>query len=226
MLNIQKIQESKHILLKTDNDSFANASALYSYILTLHKKVSLYSEEKIEHRFSFLPWSDKVKLVEASSADLVLQVDMQAMDYFSFYKNNNVKINKKMATALYSALLVEYDSFSSFESNGIVFATAATLIELGAEYRLAQEEITKSDSLALFRLKAIFYKNMLLRGGASVLELYICDADFDATGACMKDAKKIMRESLSLVHVKKVILKKSDENMKILEVLEESKRGK
>jgi len=221
MLHIKDIENSKHILLVVDNNSFANASAIYTYILTLHKKVSLYCSEEIEHKLSFLPWFDKLKLVEPSSADLTIKVGGDVESYCAFFKENKIKINKKMATSLYGALIMRYNNFSNSEANGIVFALANQLIESGAEYKNVQAQICKSDSLALFRLKAILYAKMLLVDNATVAELFICQTDLESSGASMQDALKAMKETLSLVHVNRVVLKKSDENMKIIQIIEE-----
>lgn len=221
MLNIKKIEASKHILIKSDSDSFANASAIYSYILTLHKKVSLYHEEEIDARFSFLPWFSKLKKIRPSSADFEIDVNEEVLDYCSFFQLHGIKINKKMATALYSSLLIRYDNFNSSETHGMVFAFASQLIELGAERQIAHKYIVQSKSLALFRLKAILYKNMLLVNNAREVELCVNDADLKSSGATIKDAFEIMKDMLSLAHVDKVTLKKSDANMKIIKTIEE-----
>ena len=223
MLNIEKIQAANHILLRVDSDSFANASAIYSYILTLHKKVSLSSFEEIDARLSFLPWFLKLKKQEPSSADYVLDIHKDVLVYVEFFQNNAIKINKKMATAMYAGLLLRYDNFSSAESDGIVFATASQLIAFGAEHNIVHKNIVRSRALSYFRLEAILYKNMLLRSNAKEAELLVSDEDLKSSGASMKDAIKIMQEVLHLVHVKKVVLKKSDENMKIIKTIEEIK---
>ena len=221
MLNIEKIKESKHIVIKTNNDSFANASAIYSYILTLHKKVSLYHEEDIDARLAFLPWFSKLKKIAPSSADLVIDISEEVLEYCVFFTSNEIKINKKMATSLYAGLLMRYDNFNSSETNGMVFAFASQLIELGAERKIAQKQIVKSDSLALFRLKAILYKSMLLVENATQVELYINDEELKSSGATIKDAIKITQDVLCLAHIEKVTLKKSDANMKTIKIIEE-----
>lgn len=217
---LEIIEKSKHILLQTDNDSFANASALYTYLLTLHKKVSIYSVDEVEQKFAFLPWYDKLKSLAPSSADGVLEINAETLEYYTFFKDHKIKINLKMATALYSALLVRYDNFTSLESDGMVFATAKELIELGAEFKTAQKYIVKSDPLSLFRIKAILYQNMLLVKNATELELFVSDADLKSSGASMREVHKVLKEASSLVHIEKIVLKKSDENMKILEEIE------
>ena len=221
MLDIKAIENAKHILLKTNSNTFANASALYTYLLTLHKKVSLFSEVPIEAKLSFAPWYEKMKSTEVMSADLVIEARSDTLEYLFFFQENEININKKMATALYGGLLLQYENFSSSSLSGIVLATASQLISLGAEYKKAQESIAKSDSLALFRLKARLYTQMTLKESATAVELCVCDEDFAATGAVLEDAFRIMREFLSLVHVRKVTLKKKDDAMRILKIVEE-----
>ena len=52
----KKIDAAKHIEIIVEAENLFVGSALYSYILTLHKKVSLVcKEERIDHKFSFLP---------------------------------------------------------------------------------------------------------------------------------------------------------------------------
>lgn len=221
MLDTTSIQNAKHILLKTNNNSFANASALYTYLLTLHKKVTLFSQESIAVKFSFLPWFQKLKFTNVASADLVIDVHEQTLEYFLFFKKNEIKINKKMATALYGGLLVRYENFRSPDVDGIVFAMASELIELGAEHKLARHSLIKSNSLAFMRLKARLYASMSLECNATELELLVSDEDLAATGASLEDAVKIMHEFLDQVHVRKVFLKKSDNDMKILKIVED-----
>ena len=220
-MDVKSIEDAKHILLITNNKSFANATALYTYLLTLHKKVTLYSEESIAFKLSFLPWYEKIKYSSPLSADFVLQVECETLKYTSFFQKNEIKINKKMATSLYAGLLVEYENFTSSHVCGMVFATASELISLGAQHLTARKQITKSNSLAFFRLKSRLYMSMTLRDNAKIAELYISDEDLSATGALLEDAYKIMYEFLNLVHVESVILKKKDEDMKVIKIVEE-----
>jgi len=221
MLHKENLENASHILLCAKEDSYANASALYSYILTLHKKVSIFQENKPEYKFSFLPWYEKCKTVKPSSVDLMLDVDADVLKYYTFFQEHDIKINKKMATALYSALLLRYENFSSHDTNGMVFATASELIALGAEYSLAQQSIVKSEPLSLFRLKARLFKNMLVVNNGTEIELFIEDEDLLVSGAKLEDAKKIMKELLEMVHIIKVKLIKRDAEMQIIDKIEE-----
>jgi len=216
LTDLSKIDSSKHIALLCDEQSFANASAVYSYVLTKHKKVSIIAQKSIAKKFSFLPWYDKLRQNIPSSADSIIEVDSCALSLFDFFQNQEIKINKKMATSMYGALLIEYDCFCSERCNGMVFAAAAKLIELNAEDKECLKYLKQSKPLAYFRLQARLYKNLLLKENATVALLSLCQEDLEASGASFDDAYLIMKEVLDLVHVQEVRLLKKDENDKIL----------
>ena len=215
-----EIEKSKHILLQTPAQNFANAAALYSYLLTLHKKVSLYVTDEVDQNFAFLPWYDKIRYTKPSSADLLIDVSSDTLAYYEFFRSNAININAKMATALYSALYEGSEYFASAASAGMLFATVSKLIERGADYRAAEQSLYRSDPLSLFRIKAVLYKSLLLVDNARVAELFISDADLKASGATMHEVQKAMQEVLRVAHVKRVVLKKSDENMKVIKEIE------
>jgi len=221
MLPLVDIKNAQNILIQTDNASFANASAIYSYILTLHKKVSLSKIENIENNLKFLPWFDKLRDSVASSSDLTIVVSKESLKYFNFFKSNGIKINLKMATALYSGILQRYNNFNSSECNGTVFAACSELISLKANYTVARQAIVNSQSLAIYRLRSILFKNLLLIENAKVAQSHFSDEDLKASGASMQEVYTVMRELLSLVNVSKVVLLKSDENFKIIKTIEE-----
>jgi len=219
-LHTLEIEKSKHILLQTQSDTFASASAIYSYLLTLHKKVSIYSEDEIEQRFSFLPWYEKIRRVAPSSADLIIKIEDEPLEYYEFFRANRVKINVKMATALYGALLMKYDNFRAIESHGMLFACLSELVLCGADCKGVEKIVLRSNPLSLFRVKAILYKSMLLCNSATEAKLYISQRDLEESGASMREVECVMRELLTLIHVTKVTLIKSDENMKILKEIQ------
>ena len=220
-MNLNELQTAKHILIVTDNNSFANASAIYTYLLTLHKKVSIYKSEVISTKLSFLPWFDKLRDSKPSSAELIIEASSDVISLVDYFKKHEIKINKKMATSLYSAVLMRYDNFLDEKCDGIVFAVTSELIESGADFKLANENIRKSFSLSSLRLRAIMLQKMLVVDDAKKVELYINEADLQATGATIGDALFVMKEAITLVNVKEVILIKDDENNKILKSIKE-----
>lgn len=216
MLEINKILETSHILITTDNSSFANANALYSYVLMLHKKVSMQYVENLDTNFSFLPWFEKARSSKAVSAEYTLNATADTKALFMFFKENNIKINSKMATSLYAGLLKRYDSFSSDDCDGTIFAISSELIALNAEYLLANQYMRKRVPLSYFRLKALLFKSMLLVESATVAELYVSELELQESGASMKDVYLLMKEPLNLVNVSKVILYEYDKNKRTL----------
>lgn len=216
MQEILDIDDVKHIVLHANSSSFCNASALYTYILTQHKKVTLFVEEPIEYRFSTLPWFEKIRGVSPSKAERSIEVSSDTLAYYTLFKENHITINKKMATSLYAGVVIEYENFQSSATNGMVYACVAQLISLGAEYRRCNSAILHSVPLARFRLKAKLFSSMLLQEDAKLLSLYLSDEDLQSSGASLTDMKYIVKETLSLVHVERVVVYKSDEENKII----------
>ncbi|QOP43131.1 phosphoesterase [Sulfurimonas sediminis] len=215
------IKSAKHIVIQTDNISFANANALYSYVLALHKKVSLVAIGQIDEKFSFLPWFSRVRDTVPKQADCIIEAEPDATELYFALKQEGVSINQKMATALFGALLEFTQGFSNAKCTGTAFVVAAELIELKAEHLTCKEFLQRREPLSLFRLKSILYKKMLQSDNAQVMNMYVSDEDLKSSGARLKDAEEIMKEVLKTVHVKEVRLYKSDENNKILKSIKE-----
>ncbi len=77
---LKRINEVKHIVVishvNPDTDSIGSASAFYTHLLRLHKKVSFVCVTKeINQKFAFLPWFEKIRNTFPSSADLAISFD-------------------------------------------------------------------------------------------------------------------------------------------------------
>lgn len=77
---LQRIDEASHIVviahINPDADSLGSASALYTHLLRLHKKVSFFCATKnLSQKFACIPWFDKIKGSYPSSADLAIALD-------------------------------------------------------------------------------------------------------------------------------------------------------
>ena len=220
LIPIEQIDASKHILIKSDKESLAQASVLYSYFLTLHKKVSLYSEN-MDTKFSFLPWMDKVRENRVSSADMEIDSNIEILDLYNFLQDNALKINAKMATALYAGFLKRYKNLMAEDVDGTVFAALSQLITLGADHKLCIKELYKSVPLRIIRLKSILFEKFLLQENAKVACVSINDGGLLASGASMQEAIDAAAELLNVVHVEEVHLVKSDENNKIIKIIKD-----
>jgi len=213
---IQDIKNAKHIVIVPKGKQLPQASALYTYVLTLHKKVSIVCEEDFNQAFVFLPWIDKLKSTKPFSADLFIDLDISAQELYKLLISENIKPNKKMATALYAGLLYETQSFTNSLVDGMVFAVAKELVEFGADIKTCAKFIVKTTTLPILRLKAIMFKNMLLKENSSLASFSIDDNDLKSSGATLKECELVMLEALNLTYVNSVELIKSDENNKII----------
>jgi len=220
LIPLEQIQKYKHIVIECDDNTFPQASILYSLMLVLHKKVSLFSMEKVE-RFSFLAWSDKIRLNLPSSGEYSINAEIDIVKLYIFFKENGLKINSKMATAFYAAYLKRYDNLLSSECNGTVFANLSELIEYGADHNLALKELTQKVPLSTFRLKSIVYKKLLLQNNASKAYVSLEDKDFKESGAQWDDVFEIAKEILTLVHIQEVFIVQSDKNDNIININKE-----
>lgn len=77
---IEAIDKAKHVVVishvNPDADSLSSASAVYTYMLRLHKKVSFFCASKnIDEKLKFLPWVEKVRDIFPKDADLAISLD-------------------------------------------------------------------------------------------------------------------------------------------------------
>ncbi len=215
------IDNAKYVMIVADAKNLPSASALYTHILRLHKKVSLVCESKyINHKISFLPWFEKIKSVKTTSADLVIELDCSSVELFNLFKNNDIKINKKIATALYGGLLQESNGFLNPEVNGTFFAIAEELIKCEADYKTCNNFIMQRTTLCALRLKARMLECMTLHNSAKAAVFCICDDDLKSTGATIYDCDEVLREALMLPYVELSILLNSDKEYEVLKIKE------
>jgi hypothetical protein len=220
LIPLQELEKSKHILIETHKNNFPQASVLYSLMLLKHKKVSLYAKEE-QSQYAFLPWYDKLRTKKPTSADLTIDADMEILELYLYLKKHEIKINAKMATALYSGFLKRYDNFLSLDCDGTVFAVLSELIALGAQHQLCVTELTQKVPLSQIRLKSIIFKKLLLKNNATVAAVSLSQEDFEASGTQWSDVDEIAQELLNIVHVQKVEIIKSDERDKSIKLSKE-----
>jgi len=218
---LMKIEDKKHIEIVVQSEKLFVGSALYTYILTLHKKVSLVCKStNIERKYSFIPWFEKIKKSDTPSADYSIELDISGENLYNYFENNFIKINSKMATALYGALLNESNGFQNSSKIGASFFNKiAQLIEYGADYKRCQKFIIEFQSLALLRLKSIMLNNMILVNNATTVLFYISENDLKKTGADLEDAKKVIREIFSLPYIENSILLDLDRENEVIIIL-------
>lgn len=216
---LQKIDKAKHVEIVVESEFLTAASALYTHVLRLHKKVSLVCRDKnIGLKYSFLPWFEKIKSSVSSSADLSIVFLYSSLELYKYFKINNIKINPKMATALYAGILEESHGFMDNSFNGMNFAAVGELIECGADYKLCNKFIIKRTTLSVLRLKALMLKDMILLNSAKAAIFSVCESDLKSTGASFDDAKEIMNEAFGLEYVEIAILLNSDAQNEVIKL--------
>jgi len=231
---IQKIQDASHIVVlsskDSDFDSLGSASAFYTYLLTIHKKVSFFCEDKeLENSLSVIPWFEKIRSSFQSSSDLAItfcEKDLEkynevvecelinikgdslakSQTIYNFFKDNDMKINNKMALSLYSGLIYSTNCFSNKGVDGTIFATARELLACGINHDECVENIIKNKSLSLIRQKALMLKDMQLFNNATEARFYIDDLMLESSGASLKECKEISKEAFLIKSVKKISL--------------------
>jgi len=211
---------------EVDVDLYGSASVLYTYILQLHKKVFLISKKDIDQKYFVIPWIEKAKKTIPKHVDLILtckdelisnQENIVLETYrknvicltqllFEVMKSLHVKINPKMATALYSGLIVRTDMFSLKEVDGIIFALAKELIELGADHKNVVKYLQKYSTLSQLRLLGKMLSEMELLLDARVACFSVSYELLKQCGATYKDCDVAVQKALELPTVKFSVL--------------------
>jgi len=222
---LNKIEDAKHIEIVVESEKLFVGSALYTYILTLHKKVSLVCKSNdIEYKYSFLPWFDKIKRSDTPSADLSIKLEMSGEKLYDYFKQNSITINKKMATALYGALLDESEGFRNNKLGTLFFDTISSLIKYNADYKICQKFIVEFNSLALLRLKAIMLQEMKIENDAKSAIFFLSDEKLKRTGANLKDAQQVIKESFFLPYIERAILLNNDKENEVIMILNKEEK--
>ena len=254
----QKINAAKHIVLiahiNPDADSFGSASAMYSYLMRLEKKVTLFcATERINHRLSFLPWFDKMRHQFPTKADLAISFDCGAykrlgveveiplinIDHhksnerygtvnvidtsaisttqvlFDTFTEHEIKINPKMATALYAGLLDDSHGFLAPKTDARSFKMAARLSELKADLSHCATALFHENSLAALRLKGLMFEKMSLLLDARVVIHLVTREMMECCGAREVDCEAALEESMGLPHVEVALMLRENRDGKI-----------
>ena len=239
---------------RPDADSLGSASALYTLMLQMKKRVSFVCKSEIERRFYVIPWVDRVKhsfgkedlIVVCDSASwerVGLESDAKIVNIdhhrtntmygelnivqsdavasaevvYALLREIDVKINVKMATALYAGLLEDSDSFCAPRVDGTTFALAKELIELGARHQDVVKYLQKYSTLSHLRLLGAMLLDMQLLRDATTALFLVEYAMLERYGARYEDAEEALERSLELptVELSLLVLQKKEGRMKI-----------
>lgn len=243
------IESSQHVVLiahqSPDADSLGSASAFYSYLLRLHKKVTFYCvSPTIERSCRFIPWCDKLTSKFPDIADLMISfdcggferlgvqstlplinfdhhrsnemygtlnvVDVNAISttevVYDFFRAHDIKINPKMATALYAGLLEDSNNFTHPAMNAKTYEMAGKLMEAGADHRACIDQLYRQRSLSSARLRGELLRGMDLFHDGAMAYFEISKSVMEATGAGVEDCKGILDEAMDLCTVRTALM--------------------
>lgn len=238
------IAKAEHIVLiahvNPDADSLGAASAMYTHLMRLEKRVTLFcATERVNHRLAFLPWFDKMRHQFPDKADLAISFDCGAakrlgvavnvplinIDHhksnehygdinvidvtaisttqvlFDLFNEHKIKINPKMATALYAGLLDDSHAFLAPKTDARSFEMAAVLSRLKAETSQAAVSLFHENSLAALRLKGSMFEKMYLLHDAQLVVHRVTREMMEQTGGREVDCEAALEESMGLPHV-------------------------
>jgi len=245
----QRIEEASHIVViahvNPDADSLGAASAIYTYLLQRHKKVSFYCASKHrDQKFVCIPWFEKIRDSFPVSADLAIVLDCASKErlgvdlkcdiinidhrisntfygdlnlveskalsttqvLYNWFCKNDVKINAKMATALYAGLLDDSEGFISEDVDGTTFALVSELFALGAESQKCNAFLRRYESLASLRIKGWMLQNIELFNDATIATIIVSRDMIETFGAQNSDLTHALEEALYLPTVKVAFL--------------------
>lgn len=245
-----KIAQARHITViahvRPDADSLGSASAFYSYLLQLQKKVSFFCATSIESKYLFIPWVDKICHIFPKSSDLCISFDCGSFERmglepsfevevinFDHHKSNTdygdvnrvdetaisttqavydylkymqVKINPKMATAMYAGLLDDSRGFLSEKTNPRTFATAYDLIQKKADAKSVVRHLFETVSLSELRVKGMIFSNLRLECNGQLAVIAVDEQMLAASGALCSMCENALEETLYLPTVEVSVL--------------------
>ena len=111
---------------------------------------------------------------------------------FSVLQSFGIKIDKDIATCIYTALAEDTNFFTTKSVTKEVFLLASTLTELGANPAFIAENLTQRDSLAKVRLRGLFIDTIRLVKDGKVAIGEVLEEDFLKSGALRYDTTEFV----------------------------------
>lgn len=162
----------------------------------------------IDHHKSNTNYGD-INIVEQTHASASSVV-------FSVLQSFEIKIDKDIATCIYTALAEDTNFFTTKNVTSEVFALASTLIKLGASPTLVAQNLKQRNSLAKVRLHGLFIESIELLNDGEIAIGEVNEEMFKKTGALRYDTTELVDtlHDMSTVQVAIFILILPDGNYK------------
>lgn len=229
-----RINAAAHIVLSVSHgvDALGAGCAMYSHLLRMTKKVTLFCPSSpLDPTFAFLPWFAKVTATFPMDADVVIpfgshqsvpsgyagevitmnpQWTNDALSatqmLYDWFIAHSIKINGKMANALYAGLVESTRGFGDDRCKGETFAMAHDLIGLGANHAQCVQALLHTRSLAFLRMKSKMLGRMKILFNGRVALFEVDESLLEFTGCDPRGCEVIMDEALTLTTVNVALL--------------------
>ena len=132
-----------------------------------------------------------LRIVHTDAAATALIVARMLDDY-------GETITPEMATCLYTGIVTDTGSFRFRNTSPEALATAAMLLERGADFVTVSEHVFQSRRLASARLLGRLLERMALESGERLAWGSVSQADFQAAGANDDDTEGFVNELLAI----------------------------
>jgi len=124
----------------------------------------------------------------------------------AWFRSEGIKINAKMATALYAGIAEDTLGFMSRRTDASVFEMAAELARAGAEVASVNRALFLRRPLSNLRLKALILSGLSLLSDARIALLQVTREMFAQSGAEETACDDVLQEVLGLPTVSVVVM--------------------
>jgi phosphoesterase RecJ-like protein len=125
---------------------------------------------------------------------------------YEWFLSEDIKINGKMANALYAGLVDDTKCFRDPRCGMSIFGMAHRLLELGANHEQCVYGLYNSKTLASLRLQGEMLKRMKLVLDGQLALFEVDQELLAATGASLGDCKAVLDEAMALKIVNTALL--------------------
>lgn len=220
---IEAIEKARHVVViahtNPDADSLGSASAVYTSMLRLHKRVSFFCATKqIDEKLKFLPWVEKIRDVFPTDADLAISLDcgtyarmgtQLAIDLINFdhHQSNDAYARYNVVDA--SAISTTQVLFDFFKANEFTInAKMATALYAGLLDDSSNFLSLKTDSNVFAMAQELCLLGADVKACSRYVSQYISLAAYRLKGAMLLGMNLHEDGEIALLHVSQSMMQK------------------
>lgn len=98
---------------------------------------------------------------------------------YKFFKNNNVKIDRHMATCLLTGIITDTDNFTNSATTVFALQIASDLIAKGGNINLIKELVFRDKSIGVLKLWGLVLSRLTKHDGHQIIYSYVTQKDMD-----------------------------------------------